>query len=107
MGLDFDVAPQSPYAGDATDDDWYTHYLRVAEMNSRNVNTMLQKTLAGEATALETSLHGPMAEQMRDTREALLRHPPQTPVSRATQLTPTSQPERHTPTQGQVDGLTG
>ena len=54
-------------------------------MNARNVNVMLHKTLAGEASALETSLHGPMSEQMRDTREALL---------------------RHAPTQRQIDGLT-
>ena len=92
--------------GDAGPDDWYAHYLRVAEMHSRNVNAMMQKTLAGEASSLESSLHAPLVETMRDAREALLRHPPQTPVSRATHLAAGSQPERHAPSQRQIDRLT-
>jgi hypothetical protein len=91
--------------GDAAEDDWYTHYLRVAEMSAGNVAAMLRKTVSGEGPAIEASLHRPMAQTMREAREGLLHHPPQTPVSRATQLAAGPHPDRRAPDQHQIEQL--
>ncbi|MDH3284533.1 MAG: hypothetical protein OEQ13_07305, partial [Acidobacteriota bacterium] len=92
--------------GDFSEDDWYAHYIKVAEMNSQNVTAMVRKTVEGEETVLETSLHEPLTRTMTQVREALLRFPPRTAVDQAHRLTSEAAPARLNPTQLQVDRLT-
>ncbi len=87
-------------------EDWYSHYLHVAEMNSRNVAAMVKKTVGGQLHSLETTLHEPLTHAMREAREALLHHPPQTPVDRTTKLSFGKLPKDRAPSQTQIDDLT-
>jgi len=91
---------------DVGPDDWYTYYLKMAEMNSKNVAGMVRKTVRGEQAAMEISLHDPLTSAMRDVRKALLHHPPRTPV-RADKLVNREIPTRPYPSQEQLDRLIG
>ena len=91
---------------DYSANDWYAHYLSVTEMNAKNVAEMVRTTVRGEESPLETSLHDPLAQTMRQVRESLLHHPPQTAVERADKLTKEEDVPRLRPTQKQIDGLT-
>ncbi len=92
--------------GDYGDDDWYVHYLKVAEMNSQNVAAMVRKTVDGAESVLETTLHDPLTRTMTQVREALLRFPPRTAVGHTHKLTTGEAPARLHPTQLQIDRLT-
>ena len=91
---------------DYAENDWYTHYLKMAEMNAGNVAGMVRKAVAGESTSLETSLHDALTGTMRQVRGALLRYPPRTAVQRADRLADPDTPSRPYPSQEQVDRLT-
>lgn len=91
---------------DYSKNDWYSHYLNVTEMNAKNVAEMVRTTVRGEDSPLETSLHDPLAQTMRQVRESLLHHPPRTAVERADKLTTEEDVPRLFPTQKQMDGLT-
>lgn len=91
---------------DYAPEDWYTHYLRVAEMNARNVAAMLDQALSGEASTIEAALHEPMTRAMKEARDSLLRHPPQTPVRRSARLVAPQLPSRRSPDRRQIDRLT-
>jgi hypothetical protein len=91
--------------GDFDREDWYAHYLRMAEMNSKNVAAMVRKTVEGRKAAFERSLHEPLSQTMRQSREVLLSYPPRTPVQRATKLTTGETMIQRAPTQEQIDQL--
>ena len=91
---------------DVGPDDWYTYYLKMAEMNAKNVAGMVRKTVRGEQASMEISLHDPLTSAMRDVRKALLQHPPRTPV-RADKLVNREVPTRPYPSQEQLDRLIG
>jgi hypothetical protein len=91
--------------GDYDQEDWYSHYQRMAEMNSKNVAAMVRKTVEGRKAAFERSLHEPLSHTMKQSREVLLSYPPRTPVQRATKLTTGETTIQRAPTQEQVDRL--
>ena len=86
-------------------DDWYAHYLRMAEMNAKNVASMVRKTVRGEAASMEESLHDPLMDAMREIRTTLLHHPPRTPVRRSDKLIHKTDPTLGYPSQEQIDRL--
>jgi hypothetical protein len=90
---------------DFGEEDWYSHYLNVAEMNSRNVAEMVRKTVRGDLSSLETSLHEPLTRAMRQVRESLLGYPARIPVERAVKLADQEGTIRLRPTQKQLDRL--
>ncbi|MDX1389099.1 MAG: hypothetical protein R3344_07910 [Acidobacteriota bacterium] len=90
---------------DFATDDWYTHYLRMAEMNARNVASMVRKTVEGKAASMEESLHDPLMGAMREIRTTLLHHPPRTPVRRSDKLIHKTEPALPYPSQEQIDRL--
>jgi len=92
--------------GDYDKNDWYAHYLNVAQMNSRNVAAMVRKTVQGETASFESALHDPLTRTMAEVRRTLLTHPPRTPVERSDKLTSAAETLRLTPTQHQIDELT-
>lgn len=91
---------------DVDKQDWYTHYLKMAEMNSKNVAAMLKKTLEGDHGSMEASLHDPLTRTMSDVRKVLLDYPCRTPVQRADKLLEGEGPTRLSPSRKQVDRLT-
>lgn len=91
---------------DFAKDDWYAHYLSVAEMNCKNVASMVQKTVRGEQSSLETSLHDSLSHTMRQVRQALLHYPSQKPVTRSDRLTTDDAAPRAFPSQHEIDQLT-
>ena len=98
-------AAQQHFA-DYAKDDWYTHYLNVAQMNSRNVAAMVRKTVQHEPSSFESALHDPLTRTMAEVRKTLLSHPPRTPVERSDKLTSSAESLRLSPTQHQIDELT-
>jgi hypothetical protein len=66
--------------GDCAQEDWYSHYLTVTEMNAKNVSGMIEKSNRGEDSSMETSLHEPLTKSMRAVRKALLTYPVRTAV---------------------------
>ncbi len=88
--------------GDAAGQDWYTHYLDVACMNSRNVAAMVRKTVEGDASSLEASLHEPLSGKMRDVRATLLSVSPRQPIARSEE-TDARDARRQQPSRRQVD----
>ena len=90
---------------DFSDDDWYTHYLRLAEMNANNVAAMVQATVKGQPTSIETSLHEPLTQAMARARQVLLLHPKQEAVDRTTRLDEASGIRPPSPSQAQIDEI--
>jgi hypothetical protein len=86
--------------------DWYSHYLKMAEMNSKNVAGMVRKTVRGESSSIEVALHDPLMDTMREVRNVLLHHPPRTPVDRDDRLAHREAPAQPYPSQQQIDRLT-
>lgn len=91
---------------DFSERDWFAHYLKLAEMNARNVAGMVRKTVSGEASQMEASLHDPLMATMRNARNALLHHPPRTPVHKSEKLTDPAAPAQPYPSEEQVHRLT-
>jgi hypothetical protein len=90
---------------DFSEEDWYSHYLNVAEMNARNVGEMVRKTVAGDQSSLESSLHEPLTSAMRQVRASLLDYPPRIPVEKTVKLVDPEGEIRLRPTQKQLDRL--
>lgn len=65
---------------DRAADDWYTHYVKLARLNVKNVATMVDRTTHGDQAELESSLHNSLTRAMTGMRDDLLDHPPRQPV---------------------------
>ncbi|UCF38350.1 MAG: hypothetical protein JSU96_05730 [Acidobacteriota bacterium] len=66
--------------GDFSAQDWYAHYLKMAEMHTKNVTGMIENSTQGNHSSLESSLHEPLSQSMREVRKALLKFPVRTQV---------------------------
>ena len=75
-------------------------------MNARNVAGMVRKTVSGESSQMEAALHDPLMATMRNARNALLHHPPRTPVHKSEKLSDLAIPAQPYPSEEQVHRLT-
>ena len=90
---------------DFSDNDWYTHYLRLTEMHATNVAAMVQATVEGHPASIETSLHEPLTRAMARARKVLIHHPRQEAVDKSTRLDEASGIRALTPSPSQVEDL--
>ena len=91
--------------GDYDKEDWYSYYVKVAQVNCSNVAAMVGKTVRGEQTMLETSLHDRLTRIMAQTRTTLLHDPQRTRVKEAEMIAGTA-PAELAPSEGQIERLT-
>lgn len=70
---------------DAGEDDWFTHYVKMAHSHAKATVSMLEKSVTGEDGQIEAWLHKEWDKLLPQIKESMLRYRPREKVKIATE----------------------